>query len=218
MRKIFYLLIFLISLNFPITADSLIMSSTNFNIITDTVSVGGDVSASTNYKVYSTIGEIGSNPAQSTSANYNADLGFQALTGIQNLSVTLSTASISLGTLSLTSVASASQTITVSTDSSSGYTTTIEEDGNLRSGANTIPDVSGGAITAGTAAYGFTTSTPSGSPGLVNAITSTASVIFSSSTAVSAEQTVATYKAAVGSGTAYGNYSHAVTFTTTINY
>lgn len=219
MKYLFWLCVFILTLNFPSIAGSSSMSSQNYALQLDTISVGGDLSTSTNYKVFDTVGEFGSHATQSTSTNYIVEAGFQAAASGAALSASLSASSVSLGSLGTSIVSSATNRLTVTTNSPTGYTVTISEDGNLRSGSNDINDVSDGEVTAGSEEYGIRTS---GNAGQMNnsdtAITSSAQTVASTSTLAISERTVFTYKASVGSATAAGTYSHTVTFTTTANY
>ena len=216
----FILLIFILILNFPAAIKSVDMTSENYKVFVDTVSVGGSEPVSETYRVFSTEGEAGGiSPTQSTSTNYVVSAGFQAMANTIYVSATLSVSSISLGNLSATTVASGSETITVSTNSPTGYASTIVEDGNLRSGAADINDVADGSVTAGSEEYGVITSGVAGQMnGVDTAITGVAQNVAASSTPVLSEQTTLAYKAAISSATAYGYYSHQVTFTTTANY
>ncbi|MEK9183345.1 MAG: hypothetical protein AAB849_02445 [Patescibacteria group bacterium] len=220
MKYFFWLGVLVLALNFPLVAGSASMSSENFALQVDTISVGGDLSTSTNYKVFDTIGgSSGVQATQSTSTNYIVEAGFQAAASGAALSASLSASSVSLGSLGTSIVSSASQILTITTNSPTGYTATITEDGNLRSGSNDINDVSDGAVAAGSEEYGIRTS---GNAGQMNnsdtAITSSSQTIASTSTLAINEQTTIAYKASVGSATAAGTYSHIVTFTTTANY
>lgn len=220
MRSIFLILILAFCLSFPMEASTVDMSSTNYKIFVDVISVGGDLTNSTNYQVNSAMGEAGGvHETVSTSTNYSLAAGFQALAGVA-LSATLSTNAVSLGALNVNQVVTASQTITVTTNATNGYTVTIQEDGNLRSGADDINDVTDGAVTIGKEEYGIRTS---GAVGQMNnsdtAITSLPQIIATSSTLATNEQTAITYKAAAAvEETQSGNYSHIVTFTTVANY
>ena len=220
MNKLFFLLIFALTFNFPATVSSVDMTSENYKVFVDTVSVGGSEPVSETYRVFSTEGEAGGiSPTQSTSTNYIVASGFQAMANTIYVSATLSESSISLGNLSVAAVASGSETITVSTNSPTGYAATIVEDGNLRAGANDINDVADSSVTAGSEEYGIITSGVAGQMnGADTAITGVAQSVAASSTPVLNEQTTLTYKAAIGNATAYGYYSHQVTFTTTANY
>lgn len=220
MRFVFFALTLILTFNFPLVVGSASMSSENYSLSVDAISVGGDLSTSTNYKVYDTVGESpGSHATQTTSTNYIIEAGFQAAASGVILSARLSTAAVSLGTLSSEAVSTASQTLTVTTNSPTGYTATIAEDGNLRSGANDINDVNDGTVTAGAEEYGIRTS---GAAGQMNnsdtAITTSAQTAASTSTIATNEETTITYKAAASSNTESGTYSHTVTFTTTVNY
>ncbi|MBI4992552.1 MAG: hypothetical protein HZC26_00200 [Candidatus Magasanikbacteria bacterium] len=196
------------------------MSSENFQLQVDTVDVGGDLVNSTNYQVSGSFGEApGVNDTQSASTNYIVEAGFQAAASGVALSATLSTNSVALSSLSTSAVNSASQILTVTTNSPTGYTTTIIEDGNLRSGSDDINDVSDGAVTLGSEEYGISTS---GAAGQFNStdtsITGVAKTIATTSTIAISEQTTITYKAAISGTTVAGSYGHTVTFTTTANY
>lgn len=220
MRIIFLVLTLILALNFPLTAGSASMSSENYNLSVDAISVGGDLETSTNYQISGTAGEgAGVHETQSASTNYIIEAGFQAAASGVVLSATLSANSVSLGTLSASAVSTASQTLTVTTNSPTGYTATIAEDGNLRSGANDINDVSDGSVTAGSEEYGIRTS---GAAGQMNnsdtAVTAVSQTAASTSTIAISEQTSVSYKAAVSASTESGTYSHIVTFTTTVNY
>lgn len=220
MRLYFCLCIAISLVIFPLDAGSASMSSESYQLQLDSVDVGGELVTSTNYKVSGSLGESpGVHDTQSTSANYIVEAGFQAAASGAALSATLSTNSVSLGSLSATGVSSVSQTITVTTNSPTGYTVSIVEDGNLRSGSDDINDVSDGAVTASREEYGFGTS---GIAGQYNssdsAITGEGKTIATTSTMAISEQTTITYKASINDTTAIGNYSHSVTFTTTVNY
>lgn len=220
MHYLFLTLIFVLALNFPLTAGSVSMSSENYNLSVDAISVGGDLGTSTNYQISGTAGESpGIHDTPSTSTNYIIEAGFQAAASGVVLSATLSTNSVSLGSLGTDAVSTASQTLTVTTNSPTGYTATIAEDGNLRSGANDINDVSDSNVTAGAEEYGIRTS---GTAGQMNnsdtAITIASQTVASTSTIATSEQTSIAYKAAVSASTESGTYSHTVTFTTTVNY
>lgn len=220
MKKLFFLLIFVLILNFPVRVQSIDMTSENYKVFVDTVSVGGTEPVSENYRVFSTEGEAGGiSPTQSTSTNYTVAAGFQAMANTIYVSATLSQSAIALGNLSVAAVASGSETITVSTNSPTGYAATIVEDGNLRSGADDINDVADGSVSIGSEEYGVITSGVAGQMnGADTAITGVAQSVAASSTPVLSEQTTLTYKAAIGNSTAYGYYTHQVTFTTTVNY
>lgn len=213
------LLALILSTCFPLTTQTVGMTSENYKLFADVVSVGGGEPTSANYIMTNTVGEGASAPqTRTTSTNYIIEAGFQAM-GLTILSATLSTNSIALGTLSTGAVASGSQTLTATSTSPTGYTATIQEDGNLRAGAADINDVVDGAVTVGTEEYGIGTSGVAGQMNSADAaITAAAQTFATTSTIVYGEVTTITYKAAISSASTAGSYSHIVTITTTANY
>lgn len=120
-----------------------VMQSTNYRIESDSVNFGGGYSSSTNYTLESTAGEVAT--GESSSASYNLHAGYQqmhevylALTGAQNVLMNPSLGGITGGT------STGSTTVTVTTDSPSGYQLTIESSQSpaMQKGADTIGDYS----------------------------------------------------------------------------
>lgn len=186
------------------------MTSTNYAIFSDVVSYGGvTTSTSNNYTIGSSLGEFFA--FNVTSTNRGVQGGFWQTVGAGALSLTVDTAAVNLGNLSRDAVSSAAQVATVNSESG-GYSLTISEDGNLRSGGNDIDDVSDGEVSIGSEEYGIRTS---GAQGLFNAtdssITGGQTTIASSAGAISGSATTITYKASISAGTADGSYSHTVT-------
>ncbi|MBI5221886.1 MAG: hypothetical protein HY980_00075 [Candidatus Magasanikbacteria bacterium] len=219
--RLFFCLCLAVSLVvFPLNAGSASMTSENYQLQLDSVDVGGNLTTSTNYKVSGSLGESpGVHETQSTSTNYIIEAGFQAAASGVALSATLSTNAVSLGSLTTADTNKASQTLTVTTNSPTGYSVTITEDGNLRSGSDDINDVSDGEVTASSEEYGFRTSGVAGQYNNVDtAISGAAKTIATTSTIAISEQTTITYKASIAHGAAIGTYSHIVTITTTVNY
>lgn len=204
---------------YPLNVFADVMSSDNYKIFSDVLSVGGAYSTSSNYGLSDTVGEIGVSPVSSTSSNFEIQGGFWGMSSSSVLSVVFSSNSISLGTLSSTEIATASQTMTVTTNAYAGYTTTIQTSGPLSSGTDTIAAVSDGSVTAGTAEYGIRTS---GTNAQMNSsdsgISTSAQTLAQTTAAIIADQTTITYKASVSGSTAAGSYSQTVTFTTTANF
>lgn len=190
------------------------MTSTNFEIFADSVSVldVGPVTT-TNYTLYSTVGEVGVTTTQGSTVELRA--GFQAME-LGGLGVLITPSSIDFGTLSTTAVSTSSVSVNVTTDSGTGYTVTATEDGNLRSGSNTIDDVTDGSVTAGSEEYGIRTSGVSGQLANDTAIAGTVTVA-STSTAVTADTTSVIFSAAASANTTAGTYSNQVTLTVTVN-
>lgn len=117
------------------------MQSSNYRIQSDSVNFGGGLSTSTNYNLESTAGEVGTGLSSST--NYAIKAGYQqmqevfiSLTGATNITMSPSIPGISGGT------ANGSTTVTVTTDSPSGYSLTIaaSQSPAMQKGSDTIAD------------------------------------------------------------------------------
>lgn len=100
------------------------MQSTNYRVQSDSVNAGGGFSSTSNRILESTVGEVAT--GESSSATYVLKAGYQqmhevyiALTGASNIAMTPSIAGVTGGT------ANGSTTVTVTTDSASGYELTI---------------------------------------------------------------------------------------------
>jgi len=205
---------------FPQGSFSTEMSSVNYKIITEVVSVGGASSTSSNYQLTDTLGEVGASPTTSTSSNFNIDAGFWGTVGQNNtVSAVLSTNSINFGTLNVSAVANSSQTLTVSTNATTGYTTYVSQNQPLTSGGNTIPSIGGSSVVAGTAGSGIKTT---GASGQMNAGATVLSTSLQSAAqngaAISNDVTTIDYYAAISAGTLAGTYSQTVTYTTVVNF
>jgi hypothetical protein len=147
MRSLFFVSsLVLMSVFFLHTVEAQVRSSSNYQIQSDSINVGGGLSSSSNYSLESTAGEVATGP--SDSALYNLRAGYQqmqevylALSGSTNVTMDPNLPGIGGGT------SNGSTTLTAVTDSPSGYQLTVEASGNpaMSSGANTITDyVSGG--------------------------------------------------------------------------
>lgn len=185
---------------FEIYADS-------FSILSDELVTGG------NFVLYDSSGEFGAIEAVNGTIELRG--GFQAMEkGF--LTVSLSDQAIDFGQLSTTTVASDTIVLHVSTDSETGYSVSMSEDGNLRTALADIDDVLDGVVTAGSEEYGvsFSGSDTSivGDVAIVNGL-----LIASATGTISAHETDMTFKAAISPGTQEGNYSHTVTLTATVN-
>jgi hypothetical protein len=118
-----------------------VRSSTNYQLQSDSINIGGGLSNSTNYTQESTVGEAGT--GRSSSTNYQLRAGYQQM---QEVYISLSDP----GDVTLEpdlpgitgGTANGSTTVTVITDSPSGYSLTIgaENSPAMRSGANSIAD------------------------------------------------------------------------------
>ena len=118
-----------------------VRTSTNYQIQSDSVNVGGGLSSSTNYITESTAGEIATGPSDST--NYRLRAGYQqmqevylALSGGGNVVMDATINGIVGG------VTNGSTTFTATTDSPSGYQLTIEASQSpaMNSGGDSIAD------------------------------------------------------------------------------
>lgn len=118
-----------------------VRSSTNYQIQSDSINIGGGYSSSTNYVQESTVGEIATGPSDSTT--YSLRAGYQqmqevylSLTGAANVTMTPSIDGVAGG------IANGSTTVTAVTDSPSGYQLTIEASASpaMVSGSNTLTD------------------------------------------------------------------------------
>ncbi|MCA9361262.1 hypothetical protein KC845_01750 [Candidatus Kaiserbacteria bacterium] len=117
-----------------------VMQSNSYQIQSDSINVGGGFSTSTNYELESTAGEIATGP--SDSATYSLRAGYQQM---QEVYIAISGATTTfLGDLGGVTggTSNASATITVTTDSPSGYALYISsvDSPAMQSGANFIAD------------------------------------------------------------------------------
>jgi len=207
------LLVYLLALglSFPWVALGA-MSSTNYYIYADSINTGGVFSTSSAYSMQSTVGESPAGTASSTT--YEIRGGYQSMER-GSLSFDLSTSSLALGTLSVSAVAAASTTATVTTDSATGYSLSI---GSATWTTGTaLDDIATAAFVAGTEAYGMVTSTVGGGDG--NAfVVAMSTVVNSASGPVTSAQTVLTFKAAIDSGTTSGARAQTVVFQAAANF
>jgi hypothetical protein len=197
-------------------ADAL-MTSTNYRIYGDAVGTSGGRSTSASYILTDTVGELDADEMSST--NYNLLAGFQNISEHPTFSFSVDTTSINLGNLSPTSVQTGTSTITTSTNAPFGYTTTIVEDGELRTSSNIdIDDVSDGAVTAGSEEYGIALIGTDRTFVDERAISTTPLSIASRSNWKNNSQVTVTHRASVASNTLSGSYSHVVTYVSTGNF
>lgn len=193
-----------------------LMNSESYINWMDSLNFGGEeTSTSTNYKFQDTLGEIGT--GQITSTNYAGLIGFRQVESDPKMTFTISSNSIAFGTLTTSAVSSDSITITTTTNAIDGYVTTIYETENLETivGAD-IDDVTDGEVTAGAEEYGVRTSGAHGQMnGADTAIVSTPGVVASYSSWINSSAVTITFKAAISTVTAAGNYSHNVTLIST---
>jgi len=117
------------------------MQSNNYRIQSDSINFAGGFSSSTSYVLESTVGEIGTGDLESGS--YSLRAGYQqmhevyiAITGAATVSMSPSIPGVTGGN------AFGSTTVTVTTDSSSGYALTISSENSpaMQKGADSIAD------------------------------------------------------------------------------
>lgn len=122
-----------------------VRTSSSYQLQSDSINIGGGFSSSTSYVQESTVGEVAT--GLSDSASYSLRAGYQQM---QEVFISLATTGnvVMDSTLpGLTGgVSNGSTTVTVITDSPSGYQLTIEAENNpaMQSGANTIADYNAG--------------------------------------------------------------------------
>lgn len=111
------------SIALPASVFSAVMSSSNYQIESDSVNGGGLSSESDNYGVQDTIGETGS--GRSSSATYNLNAGFQQIADV-SISIT-SPSDVTMEAVSGFSggISNGSTTWRVTTDNSTGYSLTV---------------------------------------------------------------------------------------------
>ncbi len=203
------------------------------------------LTASTTYKIkvkarYGADSETGFS-AVSTAATVDPSLtmsiaGVNISTVIAGQTTTISTTStaMSFATLPVGSAVVAAQTITVTTNASGGYTTTLQQDGNLRNPTNSIPPVPASNATPAiwptsinTGEFGYHTTDGNLCTGTVGrfavndtyaAATTTATEVACNTVPVTNEATSLVYKLQIGSLQQAGSYANAVTYITTAIY
>lgn len=193
------------------------MTGGDYQIYSDTFSIyeGGTSTGG----VYTLSGSGWQGTATTTiGGNFVIKGGFEAET-VGILTYSLSKRSVDLGTLSSGSISSDSMSITVSTDSPSGYTLSLVQDGRLRTGGNgqiVFANVPAGGVVAGTEGYGIRTT---GGSSLLSSDTSISDGLAVASTGGIANNDTTTieYRASIAPGTRGGTYQQTVTFTLTVN-
>ncbi|MEK7648988.1 MAG: hypothetical protein AAB400_03685 [Patescibacteria group bacterium] len=229
-KKKFFLAIIILTLFASIDARNVfaqVLSSTNYRVLSSSINCGGNTATSASYALQdSTCETVGpgasdSNAVFTISTNYSLGGGYQAMTDIPTLSVTLSASSISFGTLSTASVTTATPTVdvTVTTNAVGGYSATIIADGAFRSAGGNFGDVTDGTVTAGQNEYGVRTSGTDGQfndtdtciPYTGSGCSTTPKTVATNSSWVSSKTTTLSFKASPSGTTAAGNYSQSIT-------
>lgn len=204
--KIFLIAMFLFS---PLTAYGE-MTSTNYTIYADSIGMGGgSYSTSTSFSLNDTIGEGAA--GTSTSTTYEVRGGYQAMDR-GTLSVSLSSNSLTLGTLNASSVNTASTNVTISCDAPSGYTLSASAlSGTMPAG------VADGTVSSGSEEYGVavsgTDSSVSGDVAIVQGLE-----LASSNIPVRDSVVTLTFKASMASNSSPGDYTQSITLTAVANF
>jgi hypothetical protein len=181
-----------------------LMSSTNYTIFADSVDSGGSLSTGGVYSLQDTTGE---SPVGSVaSSTYEVIGGFQAMDR-STLSISIDTATIDLGVLSVSEVATSSAVVSVTASASDGYTLSV---GSVS--GTSLTGVSDGAVTAGSEEYGVAVSGSGAAFGDDQAIIAGLNLA-SSASAVTNAQTTLTFKAAMSSASTAGGRSQSITLT-----
>lgn len=148
------------------------------------------------------------------------------------LTVTISADSCALGTLTANFIETCSYSVTVSTNASNGYVSTILADGLLRNTINDINDTIDGTVNKGQEEYGVGTS-KTGQTILQNTsctdhdagvsqpasrLLTTAQQFANSTTPISADPTTVCHLASVSGATPAGSYAQVATIVVTANF
>ena len=184
------------------------MSSASYTIPADVVSVGGVEGSSASYDVPQSF----SGPAgDTTSTTFIIRAGFfgqdSSLVGL-----TVETPSLSLGTLSASSVSSASTNVYVTSNANTGYSLSV---GSVS--GSTIAAVADGSVTAGSEEYGVAVS-GTHSAFVTDQAVAANLILASSNLPQLNDKTTLTFKASISGSSAQGSYSQAVTLTASANF
>lgn len=185
-----------------------LMSSTNYTIFADSVDSGGVLSTGGTYSLQDTAGE--SPAGSSTSSTYEVIGGYQAMDW-SVLTIEIDTATIDLGTLSESGVATSSAVVTVTADADTGYVLSVAS-----ISGTSLGGVSDGSVSGGQEEYGVAVSGSDAAFSDDRAIVAGLS-LSSSSTPVVSAQTTLTFKASRGGSSVAGGRSQSITLTASTN-
>ena len=162
------------------------------------------------FELFSSAGDFGAQDTEGGAVVLRG--GFEAMTR-GTVALSLSSATLTLGELSASSVATGSIVATITSEE--GYDMSIAEDGDLRDGAKTIDDVADGTVTAGSEEYGIKATDGDGVLSQDTAITNNL-VVASNVGYVRDKATTVTFSASIDpTQTQQGSYAHTVTLTLT---
>lgn len=186
------------------------MTSSNYTIYADSISVGGvGLATSSGYSLEGTLGEPIAGISSSTS--YEARAGFQS-SEREDLSLTINTTNVALGELSSNSINSASVIVTVTSYALTGYSLNV---GSV-SGSITAT-VNDGEVSTGVNEYGFTVSGNDKSFSGDKAVVAGQAIAAASGQKVDSATTL-TFKAARNDAATVGTYSQAITLQVSANF
>ena len=224
--------IFLSTSNFLSAA----MSSANYQIWQDAISVGGgEDQSSGNYTLKDTLGELAID--RSSSTNYGLKPGFrevQFFSGQETLSFSISPSSLEFGKLDKFSTAAGSVALTVNTNSYTGVSVTFGGNtltcGACTSGITEVSAIGSGATASnvGTSQFGFNVIYSAGTSPVASAVLpyngagayafNGGDQIISSSSQINETTFSVNFIANISGTEKGGNYSTTITYTATANF
>lgn len=156
-RILSLLLLLLVSAS-PVLAETL--ESTSYRVRMGNFNMTGGAKGSASYSLTDTVGQTVAELF--TSSGYSVKAGFQYIYTLYNFSFVISDLAISLGSLTPSTFATDTNTLTVSAPGQ-GYSVTTQEINRLKSGSNYIPDTtcdsscteSSAGVWTSTSSYGF---------------------------------------------------------------
>ena len=236
MKKIIIFILF-VSWLWPLNLLEAAMSSNNYQIWADVVSVGGiEQGSSTNYRLRETLGEAGI--GRSSSTNYSARIGFREMEGHdqptnQSLTLNLGASAVSLGILSETEARTASHSLEVGTNSNLGVSVAFTGNTLTCSACvsnNTIAAIGATAVASavGTSQFGFNVAYQSGVAPVASAVApynnlsqyalNSGDQIISASGGINNTIFSVVYLANISGTEAAGSYVASITYTATANF
>ena len=187
------------------------MSSTNYYIYADSVDFGGGMGTSTSYTLQDSLG--GYSVGISTSTSYQVRAGYQAAE-MGQLSFSLDSNSVNLGTLSAAGVVATSDIIaTITTDSATGYTLSVS--GVTGSSLAAVSDGAVDSVGSGEE-YGLAVSGVHAAYADDVAVANNL-VLSSASSPVSSATSTLTFKAVRASGSTANTYTQTLTLVVAAN-
>lgn len=243
-KKLIFLIIFLFvfgAIALPMAGLLAYTESTNYIIWADVFGSGGSAtSTSDSYSLHDTMAEAMILSATSTATNYGIKAGFQEMYYDQYLTFSILDTDIDLGDLDVASATTASQTMTISTNATNGFTITVSGD-TLQNGGESIDAIgaTAEASAAGTEQFGINLVDntdpdigldPSGTIPIGSAASNydtadsfafddtTATIIAHASNDINATTFTISYLANIAQATVIGAYSTTLTYAATANY